>query len=331
MQSGVGSHAQLRGSKLSRATGCGEWIAHAAARRLTLRCHRCLLVGVVLAASLPAGLGAQSRLVLMAQDEARAHLVSAPPPVFPSIAQAARVEGVVDVEIEIAPDGTVTQAQVLFGVPLLDFAALEAAQRWRFEPFVSGGTPVSVRTGLTFFFVLSAPSQSHVAAAVGLNDAILLCLHHVDQRAFAEAEHACLAAASVSARIRPSRTAPALAARLLGDSLAGLGRHDEAIVRFRAVLDMSSAVSSDRDRALADRGVGRSLAAIGRVDDALKAYDRAQDRLTDMMNAVPRGSPYRAGRADQLRPVLIEYVELLDRAGDARRAQRMRDRLGSLP
>lgn len=288
-----------------------------------------LVTGVVLAGSLPADARAQPSPVLLTQEEARAHLVSAPSPTYPALAQAANIEGIVDVEVAIAPDGTVTNVRVLVGVPVLDGAASDAAREWRFKPLMSGGAPVSVRTGLTFFFALSPPKPEQVAAAVGLNDAILLCLHQVDRGAFTEAEQACLSAASIAARVRPSRNAPALASRLLGDALAGLGRHEEAIARFRAALGRSMG-ASDMDRVLAEWGLGRSLAASGQMRDALRAFDRAQNRLAQRTNAIPRDSPHRVEPASHLRPVLTEYVELLEQAGDTRRAQRMRERLASL-
>ena len=49
-------------------------------------------------------------------------------PVYPSIAQSARVQGVVIIEATIGPDGKVKDAKVLRSIPLLDQAALDAVQ-----------------------------------------------------------------------------------------------------------------------------------------------------------------------------------------------------------
>ena len=51
-------------------------------------------------------------------------------PVYPAIAQSARVQGVVILEITIATDGSVTDARVLRGIPLLDQAALDCVKQW---------------------------------------------------------------------------------------------------------------------------------------------------------------------------------------------------------
>ena len=51
-------------------------------------------------------------------------------PLYPAAALHARVEGVVIVEVWVGVDGTVTDAKVLRGIPLLDQAALDAVRQW---------------------------------------------------------------------------------------------------------------------------------------------------------------------------------------------------------
>jgi TonB family protein len=65
-------------------------------------------------------------------------------PIYPEIARAARVSGVVIIEATIAEDGTVRDARVLRGVPLLDEAALGAVRQWLFTPTLLNGVPVEV-------------------------------------------------------------------------------------------------------------------------------------------------------------------------------------------
>jgi TonB family protein len=56
-----------------------------------------------------------------------------PRPAYPQIAQSARVQGEVEVAVDVRPDGSVAAAQVLRSIPLLDQAALDATRRARFE------------------------------------------------------------------------------------------------------------------------------------------------------------------------------------------------------
>lgn len=75
-------------------------------------------------------------------------------PVYPEIARAARIEGVVMLEATIDERGIVTDARVLQSVPLLDAAALGALKQWRYTPTLLNGVPVRVLMTVTFRFSL---------------------------------------------------------------------------------------------------------------------------------------------------------------------------------
>jgi TonB family protein len=55
-------------------------------------------------------------------------------PVYPELARKLNITGVVKVEVVVAPNGSVKEAKVVGGHPVLATAALEAARKWRFEP-----------------------------------------------------------------------------------------------------------------------------------------------------------------------------------------------------
>ncbi len=65
-------------------------------------------------------------------------------PVTPELARAARVQGVVIVEIMVGTDGAVKDARILRSIPVLDQAALDAVRQWRFEPPLVNGQAVPV-------------------------------------------------------------------------------------------------------------------------------------------------------------------------------------------
>jgi protein TonB len=75
-------------------------------------------------------------------------------PVYPTIAQTARVEGIVIIEATIGPAGTVLEAKLLRSIPLLDAAALEAVRQWEFTPTLLNGSPVAVVMTVTVNFTL---------------------------------------------------------------------------------------------------------------------------------------------------------------------------------
>jgi TonB family protein len=72
--------------------------------------------------------------------------------VYPPVAQSARVQGIVIVEATIGCDGSVTDAKVLRGQPLLNEAALEAVRQWRYTPTLLNGVPVPVIMTVTVTF-----------------------------------------------------------------------------------------------------------------------------------------------------------------------------------
>jgi TonB family protein len=55
-------------------------------------------------------------------------------PVYPDLARKMNLTGTVKVEVVVAPNGTVKEAKVVGGHPVLAGAALDAARKWRFEP-----------------------------------------------------------------------------------------------------------------------------------------------------------------------------------------------------
>ena len=75
-------------------------------------------------------------------------------PVYPPIAQSARVQGVVIIEAIIGPDGRVQEAKVLRSIPLLDAAALDAVRQWQYTPTLLNGIPVPVIMTVTVNFTL---------------------------------------------------------------------------------------------------------------------------------------------------------------------------------
>jgi protein TonB len=73
-------------------------------------------------------------------------------PVYPAIAKAAHVEGVVVVEAVISRMGTIESLRVVSGPEMLRGAALEAIREARYQPYRLNGEPVEVQTTITVNF-----------------------------------------------------------------------------------------------------------------------------------------------------------------------------------
>lgn len=55
-------------------------------------------------------------------------------PTYPALARKMNLAGTVKIQVVVAPNGTVKDARVVGGHPVLATAALDAAKKWRFEP-----------------------------------------------------------------------------------------------------------------------------------------------------------------------------------------------------
>lgn len=63
-------------------------------------------------------------------------------PIYPDLARKMNLVGTVKIEIVVAPNGTVKDARVVGGHPVLAGAALDAAKKWRFDPASAESTGV---------------------------------------------------------------------------------------------------------------------------------------------------------------------------------------------
>ena len=55
-------------------------------------------------------------------------------PVYPELARKMNITGTVKVEVVVSPNGSVKDAKVVGGHPVLAGAALDAVKKWKFEP-----------------------------------------------------------------------------------------------------------------------------------------------------------------------------------------------------
>ena len=75
-------------------------------------------------------------------DEISRRAKSKVQPFYPELARKMNITGTVKIEVTVAPNGTVKEARIVGGHPVLANAALDAAKKWRFEPATSESTGV---------------------------------------------------------------------------------------------------------------------------------------------------------------------------------------------
>jgi TonB family protein len=90
----------------------------------------------------------------LSKTEAVQAIVSKVQPEYPPVAKQLKLEGTVELEAMIAPDGTVDDVKILTGNPVLTRAAAQALKKWKFAPVLEDGEPARAVAPITISFKL---------------------------------------------------------------------------------------------------------------------------------------------------------------------------------
>jgi protein TonB len=93
--------------------------------------------------------------VVISSGVATGMLIRKTPPVYPSIAKTARVDGTVILGATISKSGAIADVHVVSGPVMLRQAALDAVRTWRFKPYELNNEPVDVETTINVVFNLA--------------------------------------------------------------------------------------------------------------------------------------------------------------------------------
>ena len=103
----------------------------------------------------PAATPAPDTVVRLTSKLTQGRVLRRVQPPYPAIARQARIQGSVQVQIDISETGAVTNVTPLSGHPLLRDAALQAARQWQFIPTELNGHRVRAIGMITFNFTLN--------------------------------------------------------------------------------------------------------------------------------------------------------------------------------
>jgi len=95
-----------------------------------------------------------SKPIAISSGVATGMLILRTPPVYPSIAKAARVSGTVEMHAIISKTGTIKDLQVVSGPTMLQQAAVDAVRNWRYKPYRLNNQPTEVETTIKLIFAL---------------------------------------------------------------------------------------------------------------------------------------------------------------------------------
>jgi len=133
--------------------------------------RRCLQgLGMVLAclpglpAVSPQGIEELQQIPELGAKQASRLLLSQDSLQYPVLAKVNYIQGRVQVQLVVAPDGTVASAHVLNGNPLLAAAVLGSVRTWRYRPYVGKGGPISFRTKVDVNFIIGRKEVNLIPA-----------------------------------------------------------------------------------------------------------------------------------------------------------------------
>ena len=99
---------------------------------------------------------ASSRPLLVGGKVQAPRLIQKVQPIYPVLARETRTHGLVVLDCVIDQQGNVTQVKLISGHPLLVRAALDAVQRWKYQPTLLNGIPIAVEMKVTVTFSLGS-------------------------------------------------------------------------------------------------------------------------------------------------------------------------------
>jgi protein TonB len=98
------------------------------------------------------GAGVPEASVVVPADEMKDRLISSRVPVYPEGTNGADARRVVVIQAIVSSRGTVEHPRVIEGDPALRRAAIDAASKWRYRPYLLNGEPADVSTTISVDF-----------------------------------------------------------------------------------------------------------------------------------------------------------------------------------
>ena len=80
-------------------------------------------------------------------------MIYSPSPLYPAVARAEKVQGVVVIDALVDATGKVTEMKVVSGPMSLRQAATEAVSKWKYQPARLNGQPIAMHTNLNISFI----------------------------------------------------------------------------------------------------------------------------------------------------------------------------------
>jgi TonB family protein len=271
----------------------------------------------------------------VSEAEARQHLSQKVDPVYPPIAAAARIQGDVGISVLIDAKGKITSEKVVSGPAMLQQAAMDAVNKWQFEPFTTNGVSESVKTVLTIPFQLEGPKltpeqEKAAQACFPLSDK---CRNVLRTQNAGDSLNFCKQALDMSFKAGDLTSSDQVMRmdlhQLYGHALLMAGRAQEALDQEDLAIAEARKCLTDTDEEYATPFVWRAIveANLGQGDSALADFQTAEETYRRAITHLPEMKKiYGRDLASNLRT----HAALLDRMGKTADAEKLRAEAATL-
>jgi TonB family protein len=266
---------------------------------------------------------------------ANEHLEKKAQPVFPALAKAARLQGVVRLHIVITEAGTVRDVKVLSGHPMFVSSAMSAVRQWQYKPFEQDGRAIAVGTTVEVPFSLGIPADAYKKEQQASNAYFAQdkkCRGQLQSRDFEGADSVCRAEIPLAEALPPTRQMERIEAyQNAGHALFHQRKFADALPLFRHELQLAEQAlqPTEAELAYAYHDVALALHGTGKLQEANAFYQRSEDTLEKAREHID-GEFLKNEYAKYLKSVLRDHALLLQSLGDSSGAAALQQKADSI-
>lgn len=224
--------------------------------------------------------------VRLTSEEAEKMVIEAPVALYPAIAKAVHAKGLVEVEIIVSEQGTVTSAKAISGHPLLQAAAVSVVKKRKYQPYLVASKPVRFISVVDVLFPPGTLTpeqkqeykrQEQLAAEYFQEDK--KCRELANSQDWKEAENACGVVLRIAVQLEDDRYMEKMRANeFLGYVLLRQKRYPDAIEYYNRALTVVATRLTENDAELGrlwgDLAIAHHL--MRDLDKAREFYKRAE-------------------------------------------------------
>jgi TonB family protein len=274
--------------------------------------------------------------VRLDQAAAERLLLERPAPVYPQLAERARINEPIILLITVSETGAVNDVKVISGNPLLNQNAIESARGSKYKPYTVGGKAASFSALVEIRFVPTFSQKDYDRDQQLANQFFEQedkCRDLLNASDWQRAEETCRSNLSIADKLGAHRGRMKMRAyQMTGQSMLSQNKYKDALGYLNRALRIGKSSLRDNDADLGDVHVmlGLTYSKMGKLDTAMDFYTKGEKALQLAYDSM-RDSSLKTLYLSQLKKALEYHIEAAKAAGDDKRLEALKKQLALLP